>query len=133
MKFLKLFEKRIAQLRSDITITYSLDIYTTTHSFGRQGGRDIKGYDNRPVSNAEIEELVRYFRILIAEKIDNGEIEHDVDFIIKSKSKMLSAVLIPKFKGEFWWMLSVKTVFRESEKFSLRTGQNQIVITDDDI
>jgi len=133
MKYLKLFERRVAQLRSDITLTYSLDVYTTHHSFGRGMGRDMEGYDNREVTNSEIVELVRYFRVPIAEKIDEGEIDEDVNFIIKSKKKMLSMVLIPKCDGEMWWRLLVKTVFRESDKFSLRTGGNQLVLTDDDV
>ena len=129
----QLFEKRIAQLISSIEIKYSFDVITTKHSMERGQKRDIDKYDERPVSNEEIVNLISLFKRLIAEKIFYGDIIHNEDFVIKSDKYFLSLVIVPVHKDGLWWQLVVKTVFRESKEYTLRTGHNQLVLDDSDI
>lgn len=128
-----LVEKRIGQIIANLEIRYSLDIDKTQHSYDRSNGRyDLEGYDNTPIKNNEVKNLVYIFNKKIAEKIFNEEI-YDVPFVIKSKEYKLSLVIQPIKKEKTWWVLKVLTVFRESNIHSLKVGYNQLVLTDDDI
>ncbi|MFW6233715.1 MAG: hypothetical protein ACOC3Z_03575 [Nanoarchaeota archaeon] len=129
----QLFEKRIAQLISEIEIRYSFDVITTKHAIKRGEKRDLDKYDDRSVSNEEIVHLINMFKRKIAELIFHGGIKHNEDFIIKSDKYFLSLAIKPIYKDGMWWQLVIKTVFRESKKYTLRTGLNQLVLTDDDI
>lgn len=135
MKHLKLFEKKVIRLKYDHTMSYQLEFHTTTHSIGRQSGTrsDIEGYDSRPVSNPEIAELAHHFRKPIVERLVSGLIYNKREFVVKSREKDLSMVLITIKNSEFYWEFLVKTIFRESETLSIRIPTGQLVITDSDI
>lgn len=123
-----ILEKRIGQIISNIEVSYSLDVITTMHSYIRSKGdrSDISYYDSTPISNKEVLELVDALKKNIAEKIFTGEIKDEIDFIIKSKD--LSMAIAPSKKGENWWALIIKTVFRESDIHSFIIKPGQLVI-----
>jgi hypothetical protein len=129
-----LVEKRIGQIVSNLEIKYSLDIDKTQHSYERSDGRDdLEGYDNTPITNNEVKNLVYIFSKKIAENIFHEEIHNNVPFVIKSKENKLSLAIQPIKKEKTWWILKILTVFRESDIHSLRVGYDQLVLTDDDI
>ena len=69
-----LLEKRIAQISSSIEISFSFDVNTTTHSDDQKVRTDIEDYNETPVSNAEIRDVIRQVIKVIAEKIVTQEI-----------------------------------------------------------
>lgn len=125
-----LLEKRIAQITRNISVNYSFDVRTTPHSDHRRAGRDNvdDNYNNKPIENKEIEEVINLASKEIAENIAYGEIMHGDEFVVKSLDWELAiAVKAIKF-SEVYWHLLVKTVFRESSTHKFRTGKDQIVI-----
>ena len=126
-----LLEKRIAQISSSIEISFSFDVNTTTHSDEQKVRTDIEDYNETPVSNAEIRDVIRQVIKVIAEKIVTQEIIPEEEFIIKSLKWELSLVILPKHISGTYWKLLVETVFRESESHSLRVGKDQLVIYTD--
>ena len=54
-----LLEKRIAQVRASIEVVFSFDVKRTTHAFDRKTRDDIEDYNQRPIVNAEIKEIIR--------------------------------------------------------------------------
>jgi transcriptional regulator with XRE-family HTH domain len=65
-----LLEKRIGQISANFEIVFGFDVITTKHSKDRSGGREeLEGYNQRPVDNKEIVEVLNMFKKDIAEKI----------------------------------------------------------------
>ena len=125
-----LLEKRIAKISASLNISLSFDVinHKGGHASQRMGGRDLEGYDNRKVSNAEIRYLIEDFRTEIAENIVYGDIVDGDSFVVKSQDKGLSLVLKAFSNGGFSWKLIVVTVFREGPNHILRVGRDQVVI-----
>jgi hypothetical protein len=123
-----LLEKRIGQMSTNFEITFGFDIITTKHSNYRGGGRDLEDYNQRPVSNSEIVEFIQIFKRDIAEKILSGEIKEGVPFVIISNRWELAAAISPERSFGTYWKLVVITLFRQSELYKFRTGENQVVI-----
>lgn len=123
-----LLEKRIGQILSNIEVVLGFDIVSTKHSVDRSTRSGLSNYNQTPISNSEIVELVTFFRREIAEKIVNGEIQNDVPFAIKSIDRNLAAVISPNMESNLYWKLVVITVFREDEDNRLKTFRGQIVI-----
>lgn len=123
-----LLEKRIGQILSNIEVVLGFDIVSTKHSVDRSTRSGLLNYNQTPISNSEIVELVTFFRREIAEKIVNGEIQNDVPFAIKSIDRNLAAVISPNMESNLYWKLVVITVFREDEDNRLKTFRGQIVI-----
>ena len=123
-----LLEKRIGQILSNIEVVLGFDIVSTKHSVDRSTRSGLLNYNQKPISNKEIVELVTFFRGEIAEKIVNGEIENNVPFAIKSIDRNLAAVIDPNMESKLYWRLIVVTVFREDENNRLKTFRGQIVI-----
>ena len=123
-----LLEKRIGQILSNIEVVIGFDIVSTKHSVDRSTRSGLSNYNQTPISNSEIVELVTFFRREIAEKIVNGEIQNDVPFAIKSIDRNLAAVISPNMESNLYWKLVVITVFREDEDNRLKTFRGQIVI-----
>ena len=124
-----LLEKRIGQIATNFEVTFGFDIITTKHSNYRGGGRDLEDYNQRPVSNSEIVEFIQIFKKRIAEKIISGEIEDKVPFVLVCERWELSMPIIPEQVQDTYWKLIVKSVFRESETYKLRTGEEQLVLS----
>lgn len=124
-----LLEKRIGQISSKIEVVFAFDVLTTKHSRERGEGRpEIEGYNQTPLSNAELFEVVSLFRDDISEKIATGEINDNDNFIIISNKWGVSMVIIANKIESNYWRLVIKTVFRSNDKFRFRVGQDQLVI-----
>jgi hypothetical protein len=123
-----LLEKRIGQISANIEIVLGFDIVSTKHSVDRSTRTYLQGYNQTPITNREIVDLVTFFRREIAERIVNGEIQNNVPFAIKSIDRNLAAVIDPNMESNLYWKLVVITVFREDENNTLKTFRNQLVL-----
>lgn len=123
-----LLEKRIGQISANIEIVLGFDIVSTKHSVDRTTRTYLQGYNQTPITNREIVDLVTFFRREIAERIVNGEIQNNVPFAIKSIDRNLAAVIDPNMESNLYWKLVVITVFREDENNTLKTFRNQVVL-----
>lgn len=123
-----LVEKRIGQIYSNIEVVLGFDILSTKHSVDRSTRTGLSNYNQTPITNSEIVELVTFFRREIAEKIVNGEIQNDEPFAIKSIDRNLAAVINPHMESNLYWKLVVITVFREDENNRLKTFKGQVVL-----
>ena len=123
-----LVEKRIGQISANIEVVLGFDILSTKHSVDRSVRTGISNYNQTPITNSEIVELVSFFRREIAERIVNGEIQNDVPFAIKSIDRNLAAIVSPNMESNLYWKLVVVTVFREDEKNRLKTFRGQVVL-----
>ena len=135
-----LVEKTIAQIVSNLEVTFNLEVDRGAHGFARKDRKELEGkgyeltgkhsyeYNQREVSNGEIKEVINLAKKEIAEKIVNGEIENNVPFVIKSIDRNLAAVIDPNMESNLYWKLIVVTVFREDEDNRLKTFKGQVVI-----
>jgi hypothetical protein len=123
-----LLEKRIGQISSQIEVIYSFDIIKTTHSTDRETRVGIPDYNEKIITNPELVDFIEWFRRDIAEHMVSGDIQADVEFVIKSDDRELTCVLIPRQETNTYWRLVVKTVWRESPQNRLRVGRDQLVL-----
>lgn len=123
-----LVEKRIGQISANIEVVLGFDILSTKHSVDRSVRTGISNYNQTPITNSEIVDLVSFFRREIAERIVNGEIQNDVPFAIKSIDRNLAAIVSPNMESNLYWKLVVVTVFREDENNRLKTFRGQVVL-----
>ena len=128
-----LLEKRIAQVRASIEVVFSFDVKRTTHAFDRKTRDDIEDYNQRPIVNAEIKEIIRLSKNEIAQKIVSQEITPETEFVVKSLKWELAMAIIPIYITGTYWELLIKTVWRESENNPFRVGEDQLVITLNDL
>ena len=123
-----LLEKRIGQISSNIEVVLGFDILSTKHSVDRSTRTGLLNYNQTPITNSEIVELVSFFRREIAERIVNGEIQNNTPFAIKSIDRNLAAIIDPNMESNLYWKLVVVTVFREDEINKLKTYRGQVVL-----
>lgn len=135
-----LVEKTIAQIVTNLDVTFNLEVDRGSHAFMRKKREELRGkgfelsgkhsyeYNQREVSNSEIKEVLNLAKREIAENIVSREINNGTEFVIKSLKWELAMALIAEFQGGTYWVLRVKTVFRESVDNPFRTGRNQLVI-----
>jgi hypothetical protein len=123
-----LVEKRIGQISSNIEVVLGFDILSTKHSVDRSTRTGLSNYNQTPITNSEIVELVSFFRREIAERIVNGEIQNNSPFAIKSIDRNLAAIIDPNMESNLYWKLVVVTVFREDENNQLKTFRGQLVL-----
>ena len=128
-----LLEKRIAQVRASIEVVFSFDVKRTTHAFDRKTRDDIEDYNQRPIVNAEIKEIIRLSKNEIAQKIVSQEITPETEFVVKSLKWELAMAIIPIYITGTYWELLIKTVWRESENNPFRVGKDQLVIVVNDL
>ena len=123
-------EKTIAQIVTSIEVTFNLEVDRKKHAFDRSTRPELEGtgYNQRPIENREIREVVMMAKSQIAEKIVNREIKDGEAFVVKSEKWELAIPLNPVHISGTNWVLEVFTVFRESSENPFRTGKNQIVI-----
>lgn len=125
-----ILEKRIGQISSKIEVIFSFDVIKTKHTELRSDF-DKRGLDVETIgkiSNAEMKEFVSYFRKDISEAIATGEIKDKDQFVIKSLDRELAMAIIADQVETHYWKLVIKTVFRETHEFKLKTGRDQFVI-----
>ena len=123
-----ILEKRIGQIATNFEITFGFDVITTKHSNYRGGGRDLQDYNQRPVSNTEIVEFIQIFKRDIAEKIINGEIRESEPFVLISNRWELAMAVSAERESGTYWKLIIITVFRQSELYKFKVGEDQVVI-----
>lgn len=125
-----LLEKRISQIASTIEVTFAFDVIKTKHAEQRQdfSARGLETFNDTHISNAEMSEFVNWFKKPIAESIVSGEIINQTEFVIRSKERNLAMAIIAEEVAFTYWKLVIKTVFRESDDFSLKTGPDQLVL-----
>lgn len=125
-----ILEKRISQIVSTIEVTFAFDVIKTKHAEQRQdfASRGLETFNDTPISNAEMAEFVNWFKREIAQSIVSGDIVDQTEFIIKSKERNLSMAIIAEEVSLTYWKLIIKTLFRESDEHSLRTGTEQLVL-----
>jgi len=123
-----LLEKRIGQLSANFEIVMGFDIITTKHSKDRGSGRDLENYNQRPVENREIVEVVSLFKKEIAEKIIMGEIKDQDNFVVISNQWELAMPIIAEKESNTYWKLIIKSVFRQSETHKFLYGRDQVVL-----
>ena len=128
-----LLEKRIAQVRASIEVVFSFDVKRTTHAFDRKTRDDIEDYNQRPIVNAEIKEIIRLSKNEIAQKIVSQEITPETELVVKYLKWELAMAIIPIYITGTYWELLIKTVFRESENNPFRVGEDQLVIIVNDL
>lgn len=123
-----ILEKRIAQISSNIDITFAFDVIKTTHAevrsdFSKRG----LGGDYRHISNSEMSEFVNLFKRAISENIVSGHILDQSEFVIRSKEYSLAMAIVAEEVSFTYWKLIIKTVFRESEEHQFKVGKNQLI------
>ena len=125
-----LLEKRISQIASTIEVTFAFDVIKTKHAEQRQdfAARGLETFNDTHISNSEMSEFVNWFKKPIAESIVSGEISNQTEFVIRSKERNLAMAVIAEEVSTTYWKLIIKTVFRESDDFSLKTGPDQLVL-----
>ena len=123
-----ILEKRIGQIATNFEVTFGFDVITTKHSNYRSGGRDLDDYNQRPVSNAEIVEFIQNFKRDIAEKILTGEIQQSEPFVLVSNRWELAMAVSAERESGTYWKLVVITVFRQSDLYKFKVGEDQVVI-----
>ena len=123
-------EKTIAQIVTSIEVTFNLEVDRKKHAFDRSTRPELEGtgYNQRPIENREIREVVMMAKSQIAEKIVNREIKDGEAFVVKSEKWELAIPLNPVHVSGTNWVLEVFTVFRESRDNPFNTRKNQIVI-----
>ena len=124
-----LLEKRIAQIKSNITVDFNFDIIKTNHIDLRRTRDGIEYYNETPISNSEIVYFVDLFKNDIARALASEDIKDEDKFVIRSVSKELSCVIKAQLEIGTFWRLIVITVFRESSLNNLNTWKGQFIIT----
>jgi hypothetical protein len=123
-----LLEKKIAQIKSNITLEFNFDIVKTNHIDGRRTRDNIEGYNDIPITNDEIIYFIELFKNDIARAIVSEDIIDEDLFVIRSVSKELSSVIEAQLQIGTFWRLIVVTVFRESSINKLKTWEGQFII-----
>ena len=123
-----LLEKKIGQIATNFEVTFGFDVITTKHSNYRGMGRDLEDYNQRPVSNAELVEFMQIFKRDIAEKILTGEIQESEPFVLVSNRWELAMAISAERVSGTYWKLIIITVFRQSDLYKFRVGEEQVVI-----
>jgi hypothetical protein len=124
-----LLEKRIAQIFTNIEVTFSIDVKKTSHVFDRQDfeARELGVETIGRISNAEMVEFIHFFKKNIVESIATGELKDNEEFVIKSVDRQLAMAIEAKQIEGNYWKLTIITVFRETPELKFRVGKNQKV------
>lgn len=123
-----ILERRIAQISSQIEITFGFDIIKTKHSDERSDlTQRSLGYNIVQLPNKTITEFVESFKLEISEAIAVGKLVDQTKFVIRNSKRNLSMVILAEEVTSKYWKLIVITIFPESEDEKLRIGYNQLV------
>jgi hypothetical protein len=123
-----LLEKKIAQIKSNITLEFNFDIVKTNHIDGRRTRDNIEGYNDIPITNDEIIYFIELFKNDISRAIVSEDIIDEDIFVIRSVSKELSCAIKAQLETGTFWRLIVVTIFRESSINKLNTWEGQFII-----
>ena len=126
-----ILEKRIAQIKTSFEVDFFFDINRTAHAVNRTIRTDSEDYNDRPIMNREIKEVINLAKRKIAEKIVNQEIMSGDEIVIKSLRWEMAIAITPIYISKTYWELIIKTVFRESKENPFRVSEDQVVINID--
>ena len=120
-----LLEKKIAQIRANLTINYDLrHDERSQHSQKRQWRHVSSGGDR--IYDWYIEQLVEAAKDDITFHIVQEQIQDGVRFIVsQKKDPHLNVIIEPKMTNPYDWVLNVISVMNKQE-FSIGRGQLQI-------
>jgi hypothetical protein len=110
-----LLEKRIAQLRSQIFITYDVKVDNRSHAEDRQKERGIESKTIKDLIELAIDELTG--------KIILNEVSDNEDIIIRSKSTGLFVPVVLKEEDPYNFLLIVKSAY-----YKETSGRPQLTI-----
>ena len=120
-----LLEKKIAQIRANLTINYDLrHDERSQHSQKRQWRHVSAGGDR--IYDLYIEQLIEAAKDDITFHIVQEQIQDGVRFIVsQKKDPHLNVIIEPKMTNPYDWVLNVISVMNKQE-FSIGRGQLQI-------
>ena len=135
-----LIEKTIGNMSVNLNSDFYLEIFREPHSWKRRTRPDLEGkgeeltgkysydYNQREITNWEINEVLLKARNKIAEKIVSHKIVANERFVVKSLKWEIAIAIQPVQKNDLEWTLNVITVFRESKENPFRVAGRQTVI-----
>ena len=127
-----LLEKKIAQIRANLTINYDLrhddrvfNGKVVDHS-QKQKFRHVVKKEGERIYDLNIEKLIEAAKDEITFHIVMEQIQDGVRFIVSQKtSPYLNVIIAPKMTNPYDWVLSVITVMNKQD-FDIGRGQLQI-------
>ncbi len=135
-----LIERTIGNMSVNLNSDFYLEINRENHAWARRmrpdlegKGKDLTGkysydYNQREITNSEINEVLLKAKNKIAEKIVSHHILTNVRFVVKSLKWEIAIAIQPVQKNDLEWTLNVITVFRESKENPFRVAGWQTVI-----
>ena len=122
-----LLEKKIAQIKANLTINYDLRHDERGDHGEKRKWRHVSGGGDR-IYDLYIQQLVEAAKDEITFHIVLDQIQDSVRFIVSQiKSPNLNVVIEPKMKNPYDWVLNVITVMNKGD-FSIGRGQLQIFV-----
>jgi hypothetical protein len=91
-------------------------------------GKYSYDYNQREITNSEINEVLLKARNKIAEKIVSHHIVANERFVVKSLKWEIAIAINPIQNDDYDWTLNIITVFRESKENPFRVAGWQTVI-----
>lgn len=110
-----LLEKRIATLKSQIYVTFEVRTGKSGHTEDRQKERNVSRGDINLLLGMAVDEITN--------KIVLGELIHEDEFIVRSKSRNLFIPIILIEENPYNFVLLTKTVIRKEKQ-----GRPQLTI-----
>jgi hypothetical protein len=135
-----LIERTIGNMSVNLNTDFYLEIDRDSHAWERRTRPDLEGkgkeltgkysydYNQREITNSEINEVLLKARNKIAEKIVSHHIVANERFVVKSLKWEIAIAINPIQNDDYDWTLNIITVFRESKENPFRVAGWQTVI-----
>lgn len=122
-----LLEKKIAQIKANLTISYDLKHDERGEHSEKRKWRHVSSGGDR-IYDLYIQQLIEAAKDDITFHIAMEEIKDSVRFIVSQKTNpYLNVVIDPKMKNPYDWTLNVITVMNKQD-FDIGRGQLQIFV-----
>lgn len=126
-----LIEKTIGNMSVNVNADIYMEINRSSHAWERKTRPDLEGkseYNQREISNIEINEILIKAKSEIGKKIVSQDIYEGVRFVVKSLKWEIAIAIEPVQNANYDWTLNVITVFRESKENPFRVAGFQTTI-----
>jgi hypothetical protein len=126
-----LIEKTIGNMSVNVNADIYMEINRSSHAWERKTRPDLDGkseYNQREISNIEINEILIKAKSEIGKKIVSQDIYEGVRFVVKSLKWEIAIAIEPVQNANYDWTLNVITVFRESKENPFRVAGFQTTI-----
>jgi hypothetical protein len=126
-----LIEKTIGNMSVNVNADIYMEINRSSHAWERKTRPDLDGkseYNQREISNIEINEILIKAKSEIGKKIVSQDIYEGVRFVVKSLKWEIAISIEPVQNANYDWTLNVITVFRESKENPFRVAGFQTTI-----